>query len=837
MPDATHLQPMNMEDSGPMGEDAIHRWASRVRKSIHSLPSGSGAIVRVDRLGDGSHALLITFDDELEPGTPTGYGLPRKMPGMRYEAGAEASAQAPEATASSDQEATAGNQVDFYDLYRQLNEHYADSNHVLFSYEKRIGTTYYVPFITADYSTADDPKKRPVTQEECLKLKHEINDLLEGSGVKVDAIDRPEVLSKHKWALIPRAADGARTPKLPKEAARAANTRALLDESRALNEAEDATASFFEQISNLATAAGNGSVNIADLRAKIERIASLSRNASRMRKDYIQAHFNGDAEKFDNESEEAAFLKRCNVDSLILPNVSSFSQLHNIRRMLETYKEHGAVGSYTPSFSYPMPDSERAYNFVVAYRDAYKQCVELTASVLQELLPIADLFAGSSRQTEATASTASDRLYAKIAEKVQSAKPGLKSASATVTEIAGTIIIVIQDVVLQPEALSVILNKPIKDKSKSFIRASGVEFDVERFPGKSGKAGDVSIKFDRARPKQVADALGTLKRLFDTAVSYGKSPAPLEATAAGGDLKSQAIGEISTSLSRLAERARNMYEALNVVASQEDKTGALVELPMKLQYEIAKSYEALSGVEALVFRQLEQNKAVIEISYKSLSDADAKEVASKFVPLYKDHKMIGFRGALFAVANSFGKEGTRQVGDVKKLASALRPACDLIEAAVAKSSTAAEVTASAADDLATVEFPQTLLGMKRGEPRIYRTEKKVSYYYGSRDDADYRQLNIAAQPKSSFSDDLILEIKLFGRSLNYTAHYDRQVPRCLGAAEVDFGKTVEETTHNIEEAARKLLDESAGNLGPSDPKPMKSPFWAKDHKHMLNPLR
>ena len=438
----------------------------------------------------------------------------------------------------------------------------------------------------------------------------------------------------------------------------------------------------------------------------------------------------------------------------------------------------------------------------------------------------------------ATASTASDRLYAKIAEKVQSNRPGLKSASATVTEMAGTIIIVIQDVVLQPEALSTILNKPIKTKTKSFVRASGVEFDVETFPGRNGKAGDVSIKFDRSRPRQVTDALGTLRRLFDTAVSYGKSPADLEATATA-DIADAATRSIASSIGRLVERARNMYEAIAILADQEAKQGTLVEIPLKLKYEIAKSFESMHNVETLVYRQLDQDKATIEVSFKSLSREEAKAVAAKFIPTYKDRKVTAFRTALFTVADAFGSSKPRAVGDIAKLAATLRPACDLLEAGKDKAVGSSEVTASVESDLALVVFPQTLLGMEieLGAQDSYRTQKSTSYYYGSSTDADHRQLNVIAWPKSSSSDEIGIDLKLYGRSRNYTAHYDKQVPRCLGTATAELGKTVEETTHNIEEAARKLLDETSGNLGPNDPKPMTLPFWAKDHNHMLKPLR
>lgn len=401
-----------------------------------------------------------------------------------------------------------------------------------------------------------------------------------------------------------------------------------------------------------------------------------------------------------------------------------------------------------------------------------------------------------------TAQTASDRLYAKIAEKIQSSKPGLKSSSATVTEIAGTVIVVLQDVVFQPDAISVILNKPIKDKLKSYVRASGVEFDVEKFPTKSGKAGDVSVKFDKAKPKQLADALGVLRRIFDTAISYGKSPAPLEATAAESDLKTQAIGSIKTSLTRMIERARNMYEAIAVLADQESKSNTLVELPMKLKYEIAKCYESYSSVESLIFRQLLQDKAVIEVSYKNLSKEDAKAIAEIFVPMYRNRKLVAFRGSLFTVAAAFGTSKPRVFGDLKKLAVSLRPACDDIEATVANASVSSEATASSSP-LDTLVFPKSLCGMERGSINSYRDRKYVSYYSGTTGKPTQRKMNISGDLRDSGESNIRLD--LYGLPGNHTLSYENQKPNLLGTTTVEFGATEEETMGAVERAMRDLL--------------------------------
>jgi len=288
----------------------------------------------------------------------------------------------------------------------------------------------------------------------------------------------------------------------------------------------------------------------------------------------------------------------------------------------------------------------------------------------------------SSVASVAVASTATDRLYSKIEERLKSSKPALRSASVTISELAGSVLVVIQDVVLKPDGLSKIVGRAVTDKTKSFTRASGTEFELEKSPGKFGRVGDVSIKINTGNARQTQDALGLIRRLFSNALSYGGNTV-VEATASvNDDLKSQAIREIASSLTRLADRSRNTYSAIQILAKQESTGNGLVDIPAQVEQAIAKCFESLFHVEQLVFRQLAQDKAVIEPSYKSLTPEESKAVASLFIPIYRNKNVSAYRTALFTVADAFGNSKPRVPGDLIKLAQTLPPACDFIEAAV-----------------------------------------------------------------------------------------------------------------------------------------------------------
>lgn len=284
----------------------------------------------------------------------------------------------------------------------------------------------------------------------------------------------------------------------------------------------------------------------------------------------------------------------------------------------------------------------------------------------------------------AVASTATDRLYSKIEERLKSSKPALRSSSVTISELAGSVLVVIQDVVLKPDGLSKIMGRAVTDKTKSFTRASGTEFELEKSPGKFGRVGDVSIKINTGNARQTQDALGLIRRLFSNALSYGGNTVAEATASADDDLKSQAIREISSSLTRLADRSRNTYAAIQILAKQETEGNGLVDIPPQVKQAIAKCFESLFNVEQLVFRQLAQDKAVIEPSYKNLSPEESKAVASLFIPIYRNPKVSAYRTALFTVADAFGNSKPRVPGDLVKLAQTLPPACDFIEGSVNK---------------------------------------------------------------------------------------------------------------------------------------------------------
>ena len=281
----------------------------------------------------------------------------------------------------------------------------------------------------------------------------------------------------------------------------------------------------------------------------------------------------------------------------------------------------------------------------------------------------------------ATASATTDRLYAKIEERLKSNKPALRTSAVTISELAGAVLIVIQDVVLKPDALSKIVGRTVVDKTKTFDRSSGAEFELEKTPGKFGRVGDVSIKINTGNGKQIQDALGLIKRLFNNSLSYGGNTIA-EATAATEDLRTQAIHEICTSLTRTIDRSRNMFSAISVLAKQESAGDGIVEIPETVKIAIAKCYEGFSNVEVFVFRQLDQDKAVLEPGYKDLSKEESKAVASLFIPLYRNRKVSAYRTALYTVADAFGTSKPRVPGDLIKLAQTLPPACDFLEAGV-----------------------------------------------------------------------------------------------------------------------------------------------------------
>lgn len=281
----------------------------------------------------------------------------------------------------------------------------------------------------------------------------------------------------------------------------------------------------------------------------------------------------------------------------------------------------------------------------------------------------------------AVASTATDRLYSKIEERLKSSKPALRSSSVTISELAGSVLVVIQDVVLKPDGLSKIVGRTVVDKTKTFDRSSGAEFELEKTPGKFGRVGDVSIKINTGNSKQIQDALGLIKRLFNNSLSYGGNTIA-EATAATEDLRTQAIHEICTSLTRTIDRSRNMFSAISVLAKQESAGDGIVEIPETVKIAIAKCYEGFYNVEVFVFRQLDQDKAVLEPGYKDLSKEESKAVASLFIPLYRNRKVSAYRTALYTVADAFGTSKPRVPGDLIKLAQTLPPACDFLEAGV-----------------------------------------------------------------------------------------------------------------------------------------------------------
>lgn len=849
-------------------------------------------------------------------------------------------------TVSSDSSnvATAGNQVDFYELCKRLNKYLADTKaNVVLAFEKRIGTYYYIPFVG---TSVESGQEMPV--EDMYKLCHKLNDVLDSSirkaSVRLNVVDRPLTHFKNKWALHPYAADGAMTPYIKSDAT-----------SETVASSDTAVDEFMQTLSHVATASGyDGSVKVSELRNKLLQGDSLTMSVLRMRKNYIDSYFGGDAAKFDNESEEAAYLTRCGVDEIIPPTISRIHKLYDIPSILKTVQEHRTVRKFTPSFSYALLENERAYNFVVAYRDLYANCVNLWANILTDMLPLADVFAkvgkvheyaermkattattmettatvteitnddslsaesmaelvveysggrarhglhtsdvviggpsadsrttfkfkddntvqrygfvgygvankgttigpipftlesarqfaaalgyssdslvskmrslypnyvpsftngkhvsavsiadsckakmeatvkaapadsklkffhkaatkfwgkgnraevefefargaelpqlelrfavdgtvsvhahsmdwakdmaervarndrvigkfaydtetasalvagvanlyeahgtgytvtkaevdtlrdfvvnqiGKSSTTPvATASAASDRLYEKIAAKVSSSNPNLRANSATVTDMMGTIIINIQDVVVPVPAVdsvSRLLGRPVDPKMRSFVRNTGVEVDIEALPKRNGKIGDVSIKFEKGSERQRIDALAVLQRLLMISDSYGKAPAALEATA-GAMTKEQGRAALRDAFSKLLGRAKQLERAANQLAQYD--VDADFSIPGGTLYTIRAMAAQYARLDTLIHYQLESDKAVIEIAFKSLDTNDARALAQEFKPLLRGPKVVEFRKLIMCLAGDLGSSYKREVGDVVKLSQIL----------------------------------------------------------------------------------------------------------------------------------------------------------------------